>query len=55
MKGLVIKFVGRTKNIIKSLLKDIDLDNFEFDLKHWESYGDDIENSEIDLKLWISV
>lgn len=51
MKSLVIKFVGRTKNIVKDLLVDIKLDDFEFDINHWESYGDDIDGSDNDFNV----
>lgn len=51
MKSLVIKFVGRTKNIVKDLLVDITFDDFEFDINHWESYGDDIDGSDNDFNV----
>lgn len=49
MKGIILKFTGTTKNIIKELLKDIDILGLEFDIQHWESYGDDMEGSNLDF------
>lgn len=48
MKGLMIKFKGETKNIIKDLLRGIDLSNYSIDLGHWDAY-DDTMDFEIDF------
>ena len=49
MVGLILKFEGRLRNIVKELLIDIDISNLEFDISHWESYGDDIDDSQFDF------
>ena len=49
MNGLILKCTGITKNIIKELLKDIDILDLEFDIQYWESYGDDMEGANFDF------
>lgn len=49
MKALILRFENRVDNIVKELLNGIDYSGLEFDISHWESYGDDIEGSEYDF------
>lgn len=49
MIGLIMRFEGRTKNIIKELLNDFKYDEYEFDISHWESFGDDVSTPKCDF------
>lgn len=49
MEGLILRFNGRTRNIIRELLNGVDILELEFDISHWESFGDDLDGSEFDF------
>lgn len=51
MKALILRFEKRVENIVKDLLGGIDYSELEFDISHWESFGDDLDGSEFDFNI----